>query len=732
MRRHPFQGVLITLLVLLGASLPVRAQGDPAQVVTSFLAAWAAQDYTAMYNLLSDISREQYTQPVFQEIYAEAGSEASIESLSFALLGSRVQGTSAAVTYDLTLVSPIFGTITDAGRTMRLVSGSRGWGVAWSSMDIFDGMTAGSRLEVSRRRLPRGEILDRNGLALVEAEGTIIPLFGSKNTMFGVEECLDLLASVFRRQRYDLVNRFQPFAPETIFYLGVIDSETQALRGQELIDTCGTSGSDQFSSSVRRYVLGGGAVHLTGYVGQIPAERLPALQAQGYGEGDLIGISGVEQQYERELAGQAEQVLQVVSANGIVIRSIGSKEGSAPVDVRLTVDRELQRAVSEALLNAFNYAEPNWAAPGIASGAGLVVLDVNTGAVLAMASYPFFDPYLFVQSQIPDRGLFIGELVNDQVRRPLSDRALQDQYFPGSTFKIITTAAAVAEGVMPEPTFFCDLSWDGRQQYGDTSSPRSDWRILEPPDSKYYQTPAGDVTPELALAASCNPFFYEMGARLFTQRGPNLLADFARRMGLGGPTGLAGFPEAAGRLQNPTSVESNINIAIGQEVQVTVLQMARMVAGVANGGTLYRPYLVERVGDETVNQPLAVAAFDFSDAVMQAVQDGMCEVVTNPDLGTAYAVFEGVPYTVCGKTGTAQSGRREPHGWFVAFAPADNPQVAVAAMVEYSREGSETAAPIVRRVLDAYFGAEPVGYPDWWNSGPYVPLEAPDGVSTGA
>jgi penicillin-binding protein 2 len=711
---------------------PAAAQGDPAQVVERFLNAWATQDYTTMYSLLSDPSRDQYTQPVFEEIYASASTAVTIENLSFTLLGTRLQGMSAAVRYDLTLQSPVFGTITDAGRTMRLVSGARGWGVAWSSMDIFDGMTAGSRLEVSRRRLPRGEILDREGLPLVEASGLIKPMYSSQLNMFGVDECLDLLASVLRRQRYDLANYFAPFAVETLFYLGVIDEETAALRGQELLDTCGTSGSDQFATSLRRYVLGGGAVHVTGYVGQIPQERLAAFRAQGYADGDLIGITGVEQQYERELAGQAEQVLQIVSSGGIIIREIGSREGSPPQDVQLTIDRELQRAAAQALVDAFNYAEPNWAAQGISSGGGLVVLDVNTGAVLAMASYPFFDPYLFVPGPIPDRGQFLSEAVNDQTRRPLSNRALQDQYFPGSTFKIITTAAAVNEGVMPEPSFFCDLNWDGRQQWGDTASPRSDWRILEPPDSKYYQTPAGDVTPQLALAASCNPFFYEMGARLYQQRDPITLSEYARRMGLGGPTGLTGFPEAAGVIPDATSIEQGISMAIGQaEVQVTVLQMARMVAGVANGGTLYRPYLVEQVGGEAVNQPLGVTQFDFTAATMDAIRTGMCEVVANEDLGTAFAVFEGAPYAACGKTGTAQSGRREPHGWFVAFAPADNPQIAVAAMIEYSREGSETAAPIVRRVMDAYFNAEPVFYPDWWNNGAYVPLEIPDG-QTGA
>ncbi len=710
----------------LAAPVLMQTSQSPDSVVRAFLDAWNTGDYEAMFRELSPQSQSFYTLPVFQQIYQDANTAISISGLTYAIEKTDIQGASAAVTYNLQLESPVFGTIEDDGRLMRLVQKPGGWGIAWSSMDIFDGLAAGSRLQVSSRRQPRGTILDRNGLPLVENGGTLTPMYSSQQNMPSVDDCLNLLASVLMRQRYDLAEYFAGYNPETIFYLGSIDTATQTARGQELQDTCAANIISDYAGVLRNYPLGSGAVHLIGYVGQIQPEQLSALTAKGYVAGDLVGQAGIEQAYEEPLAGQSAKVLQIISSSGIVLRELAGREGSDPVSVKLTVDRELQRAAGRALVDAFNYAEPNWASPGIATGAGIVVIDVNTGGILAMSSYPSYDPHVFnPDSPIENRGILISDYFND-TRQPLRNRPVQEQYFPGSTFKIITLAAALSEGVAPA-NFDCQLTWDGRE-LGDTSSPRFDWRRFEPEESPVSQA-TGPVTPYQALAASCNPFFYQMGVNLY-QKGPSLLTEYARRMGLGVVTGLgATFGEAAGVIPAPSAVEQGINEAIGQGgMQVTILQMARMTAGVANGGTLYRPYLVQQVGEETPTEPLAVADMQLSDEVLNTIRQGMCTVTTVENLGTAWFVFEETGYTVCGKTGTAQSGRQQPYGWFVAYAPAENPQIAVAAMVEFSREGSETAAPIVRRVLDAYFQQPAWGYPEWWQ-GEYVPLESPSNAN---
>jgi penicillin-binding protein 2 len=722
-----------------GLAEPILSQAGqpPEDVVKSFLDAWNAGNFEAMYAQLSPQSQEFYAFPVFQTSYQDAANAISLSGVTYTVKGAEIQGMTAAVTYDLSFQSPVFGTIDDPGRIMRLVQKPGGWGVAWSSMDIVDGLAAGSRLEVSGRRKPRGEIFDRNGNPLVESVGTMIPLYAAKQDMPNVDDCLDLLADVLMTQRYDLVQVFSIQNPETVFYLGEIDAETAAARGSELENVCAASIATNFQKDIRHYTVGGGAVHVTGYVGQIPAEQLSTYQSQGYDAGDLIGLSGIEQEYEDVLSGQPEKVLRIISSSGVTLRELAGKEGSDPQSVTLTIDRGLQEAVARALVSAFNYAEPNWAAPGIATGAGAAVIDVKTGAILALASYPFFDPNIFnPESPIPNRGAVVSQVYGDP-RLPLRNRAVQEQYFPGSTFKIITLSAALSEKVFTEPTFYCDLTWDGREKYRDTASPRFDWRKFEPEDSPVKDA-AGELIPSQALTASCNPFFYEMGARLFNKE-PNALVNYARNLGLGSPTGLdSAFGEAPGRLPNPTAIEQGINEAIGQGgIQVTILQMARMAASVANGGTLYKPFLVQKVGGDNGTTPIMeakpqiVGDNGLSDAVLDQVRTGMCGVTMDTKLGTAWFDFEKANFATCGKTGTAQSGRREPYGWFVAYAPADDPQIAIAVMVEYSREGSETAGPIVRRILDYYFNQPAYPYPSWWFDNAYVPLEIPENATGG-
>lgn len=717
----------------------LQLASSPEDIARGFLDSWKAANYEAMYGALSPKSQQEYTFPVFQKIYQDAMGKIAADDITYTFNKVTLQGASAAINYDVEFTSPVFGTIADTNRTIRLLQTQGKWGIAWSSMDIVNGLVGGSQVIVRSRALPRGNIYDRNGNLMVEQGGTIIALYGARQTMLGESECLDLLGTVLKRRRYDLEQYFAAYDPVTIFYLGEIDEETDAIYGAQLDQTCVVT---RFPRDTRRYAGNGAASHITGYIAYATADQLIALRDQGYQEGALIGQMGVEKLYERQLAGQPEQVLQVISPSSVILRELGGKQGTQPQSVTLTVDKNLQMVAGQAMADAYNYAAGNWGNQIHSPGAGLVAIDVKTGAILAMVSWPFFDPHVYngTDSPAPNE---IAANVSD-VRAPLRNRTIQDQYFPGSTFKIVTTAAASAEQLMSEPTFDCTLEWKG-QKYGDTLPVRTDWRALEPPESR-FSVPAGPVTMEQALMASCNPFFYEMGARLFTLRGANALVSYAQRMGFGAQTGIAmAETEATGTLPNPNSVEQGINEAIGQGgIQVTILQMARMVAAVANGGTLYQPYIVQQVGGTDgmpvtfTAQPKAMSEMNLPQETMDTIRAGMCGVVSDLDYGTASFVFYGyddeqfnAPYVACGKTGTAQSGRIEPYGWFVTYAPKDDPQIAIAAMVEYSREGSETAAPIIRRVLDAYFGAPAAPFPFWWNESEYVPLEIRDGQTGG-
>ncbi len=721
---------------------------SPEDVARGFLEAWGRSDYDAMYALLSPQSQQLTGLPVFSAIYEEADAQIGLQSVTPDFGGTQEQGTSAAVSYDAAIASTFFGTINDNDRLIRLVQSPAGWRVAWTSNDIFSGYSSGTSLEVVLRRDPRGDILDRSGDPLVEQDGTVIELYITRSTIPDEAACIDLLATLLLQQRGDLTERIAQYNFDTQFPIGDVDPETYSRFSQQLSEACAVVTG---SRETRRYVGHGAASHVTGYVGQIPIELVGSYEQRGYDASDLVGRTGIEAQFEDELAGESSRVLRVVEPGRMVVREIAQSEGRAPVDVTLTIDRDLQLAASQAMADAFNYAEGNWGAREHSTGGGVVVLDANSGAVLALSSYPTFDPGIFN----PDTPIFnVGSyqigLQND-ARQPYLNRVLQNSYAAGSTFKIITTGAAAEERIFqPNDIFYCGRIWEG-QAYGDTFPQRFDWRNFEGEGANFD---TGEVTMSEALAASCNPFFYQMGALLYRDRGPGTISQYAREMGLGRNTGLdfTEPPEVNGQLETPQGADAAISQAIGQgNTQVTILQMARMVAAVANGGTLYQPYIVESVAPadgEPVYEatPEVSGELPLSDATLAIIQDGMCMVTdssvygrsSGERLGTAWFVFSDpdwypASYSVCGKTGTAQTGRIEPHGWFVAFAPADNPQIAIAGMIEHGREGSETIAPVIRRILDAYFDvpADQVApFPSWWYENGYSPLQIPEG-STG-
>lgn len=714
-----------------------RAQFEaPDQVVTRFLDAWNQRDLEAMYALVSQPSRERYLFTTFEARYTVVQDATRLEGVTYTLRDTRIQGLSAAITYDATLNSPIFGTIDDPDRIMRLVQTEEGWRIAWTPMDIIDGLTSEVQIQVQSRFPQRANIYDRNDRVLVEQNGTIVVISVIKQDMRDVEQCIDLLANVMQRSRAGLARLFANYNPDTFFQVGEMDPEVYFARRAELDPTCALDVSANFNKVAqyqnRRYFGHGAATHVTGYIGRIPANDVPVWQTRGYQESDLIGRAAIEAAYEETLAGKPERFLRMIEPGGAVLRELGGAIGAEPTPIRLTIDRDLQFAVAQALADAFNYAAANWAS--VAGGAGAIVIDVNSGAILALASYPTFDPSLFNPSTSYQNPLDQLQTISNDPRRPLSNKVVQEQYTPGSIYKVLTTIAAAAENVYsPSEIFNCDLEWTAGPEYGDTVRVRQDWRVSDGMDA------AGPLFMAQALMTSCNPFFWEMGGLLY-RRDPNLLAQYSERFGLGARTGVFGLgPEAMGSVARPTSATEAINNAIGQgSVQVTALQMAMAVATIANGGQVWQPYVVAQVGGidegteaQTINAPVLLRTVNLSDDVWQVVREGMCGVPIDSTFGTAISSFGDAPFTSCGKTGTAEAGARgsgvPPHAWYVSFAPRENPQIATVVVVPNSREGSEVAAPITRRILDFYFNVSPKPYPDWW-AGEYVPLEAPQGV----
>lgn len=697
---------------------------EPADLLAAFISAWAREDYEAMYRLIAARSRELYPLQRFVNQYTAAHSVIRFDGVSHHLNDVVHQGSTAVLHYDIVIQSPTFGEIADDNRVMRLVQ-EGGWKIAWSSMDIFDGMSSRARLSERADFPPRANIYDRNGKPLAEEAGEVYSLYVIKQDMLNVEDCLATLAAATLQQISALRGVFATYLAETRFQIAEMDPVRYSRYREALATDCAITRTDgPFSKALsynsRSYYGHGIATHVVGYIGAVPADELERWEARGRSAGDLVGRAGIEEAFEDTLAGRPQRYLRIVESGGSILRELAGALGSAPSAVTLTLDRDLQEITAQAMADAVSYAVPNWG--GITAGGAIVALDIRTGEILALASYPSFDPHIFNPETLTNVGNALLRLDRD-IRNPFVNKALAEQYTPGSVYKIVTTLAAASERIWePEAIFDCGYIWRGGD-YGDSEPLRTDWRLLE------GREPTGPVTMAQALAASCNPFFYEMGALMYHDD-PQMQTRYAESLGFGTATGLSGLGiEAAGTIPPPREPAAAINNAIGQgEVTVTVLQMAQLAALIANGGELYQPYIVSHVGREgeadyrRVNEPTMKAQLALDAEALLVAREGMCMVTTVPDLGTAEGVFGGAPYQICGKTGTAETAGN-PHAWFVAYYPREQPEIAFAGVMAQSREGSEVVAPMIRRILDVYLDYPVLEFPEWWREA-YTPVKS--------
>jgi len=374
------------------------------------------------------------------------------------------------------------------------------------------------------------------------------------------------------------------------------------------------------------------------------------------------------------------------------------------------------------------------------SGAA-VVIELNTGRVLAMASSPDFDPNFFEPSNPNNQGLV--DILNNP-KQPLLNRATQGQYPLGSVFKVITFSAALASGLYTEETSYeCgydfvelpdrvlhDWTWEHCQQeirYSYENDPENALDIYS-----CYTKPSGDLTLPEALMRSCNPWFWHIGLDLYSSGRTSDIADMARAFGLGSATGLNQVAEAEGLIENPTDAIQATNQAIGQgTVLVTPLQVAVFMAALGNGGTLYRPQIIEAIqplsgSPITVFKPEARSTLPLSPEYLQILQDSMISVIKDRR-GTANFRLRGYSIPTAAKTGTAESGDGLPHAWFAGYTMAEEdtglPDIAIAVVLENAGEGSDYAAPVFRRIAETYYYGGPRAF--YWYESNYGVTQTP-------
>ena len=428
----------------------------------------------------------------------------------------------------------------------------------------------------------------------------------------------------------------------------------------------------------REYSAGSVAPHIVGKVGPIYAETWDEYKNDNYSFGDKVGISGIEKQSEKYLRGEDGEITYTLDNKGQVISSRVTKPAKAGSTIRLTLDKKLQTAAQSALKSVITQC--NNAGIYVNAGAG-VVLNVKTGGVLASVNCPTYT-YEDLQNNYE-------KLVKDSAK-PLFDRAFNGTYPPGSVFKpMVGLTALRLNKVTVGESIYCS----GRYTYFDDYQPKC-------------MHVHGSISLNNAIAKSCNVYFYEMGRRI----GITELNNNARNFGFGEKTGIE-LTESAGILAGPDTRENwyegyTIQAAIGQSDNAfTPLQLATYVSTVANSGTRYKTTLIDKIvnyeQNETVieNKPVVVSQIEYRQSDINAVKNAMLSVTED---GTGSAIFKSYAIKVGGKTGTAQNQQGADHTVFVAFAPFDNPEIAVAVVIEHGKYGKYSGS-FVKACLDSYF-----------------------------
>lgn len=562
----------------------------------------------------------------------------------------------------------------------------------------------------------RGNILDRNGEVLVTNRPSRVvsirpdELRSKKVTIAKLSQVLGMTTQQIEARLadknvspYTAVPIKEDVPKETLFYIREHSDEFPGV-----IDE---------TRPVRVYPKGTLASHLLGSVGEINADQLKKDAFREYQAGALIGRGGLEAAYESDLYGKpGTQKLEVNSA-GKVTASLSRREPVKGHDLVTTIDARVQAIAEQSLSQGIEkvrtvidkQSQKHYLAPA----GGAVVMDPKTGEVIAMASYPTFDPSVFVGG-ISQQAF---KALSDDPAHPLINRVTQAAFPPGSTFKAVTAAAALQDGIAARGGHYnCPASYRFRDRTF------HNWKTSD----------SGTISVPQALIESCDTVFYQWGAEFykrFAARQGEKLQDYARQFGFGSPTGIE-TGDKPGRVPDEAWLKEQhklhpklfpntvwlpgftINMSIGQgDVLTTPLQLASAYAAVANGGTIFKPHVGLRLAEDGKEvrkvPPITSRKVQVAQGNWDVIRQGLQGV---PTVGTARGAFGGFPFdkvSVAAKTGTAELQTvppQQPYAWFASYAPANDPKYVVIVMLEQGGHGGEGAAPIARRIIEGLFG----------------------------
>jgi penicillin-binding protein 2 len=673
---------------------------DPSEVASAYLDAWANFDYVTMYNMLTTISRDAIRIEDFNQRYTHVTQEAVLTSIEYEIQQVLTNPSTAQIGYQITLNSALVGAI--ESRTQMNLSIEHGeWKVVWDDTLILPELAGGNTLSMETIWPNRGIIYDQDGTTLAADTNAValavIPsaLDLEVNQDTGLLNHLRNLTGINSNYYQDDI-----FSEDAPWMMPLFEFPQDRFDEYEpyLKNLLNALSWDYYNT--RLSYLAEATAHTVGWVGAVPLEEEEDWAAKGYPIDAYIGRTGVENWAEESLAGRPSADLYVVTPEGILLTRLGTSESQPSQSVYTTLDANLQQW-AQLSLDGFTGA--------------VVVLERDTGRVLAMASNPTFNPNDADIDNVNSEWdtYFSG---TDDV---FLNRATQGQYPPGSIFKVITASAALESGIFERDSVIdCQHYW-----YGPEGTEFVDWTLEK------ERPPSGELNLPQGIMRSCNPWFYQIGYTLYTNEQETLVADIARGFGLGSVTGIEVVPEASGQIVNPddNTVDAftqpwahAVMQGIGQSsTLITPIQAAVYTAAIGNGGTLYRPQMIERIvntaGDNTFEfAPEVNGTLPISDETLAVIREGML-MVTENTRGTAYRTFVNRAIKVWGKTGTAQNPGTEPHAWFIGYTDQQRealPDIAIAVLLENQGDGSEFAAPIFRRLTEVYFyGAPQSTYP---------------------
>ncbi len=584
--------------------------------------------------------------------------------------------------------------------------GVRLWSLQLLNGQQYTQQAANNRLRTSTTAATRGRIFDRNGAPLVTNRSSMAVT--APTYIKDDPELIKRLSVVLKISEEDILKKLNngrdaPLDPHVL----AIDAS------MEQVATISEHATDfpdveVQALAVRQYPQGALAAQILGYTGEISDNELNSPAFKGYQASDIVGKSGAERQFENALQGVRGTTKWEVDADGIPKRVLSETQPQTGEDVHLTIDAKVTAQTEQILKDALAIAQQKGAKN--AKAASAVALNVKTGEVVTLASIPSYDPSLFIGG-ISTKD---WKQLNDPASGyPLYNRAISSMYPPASTFKSFVALAALNEGIVSSgKTYDCTGRWTGLgAQWGK-------WC--------WNHSGHGELGMTQSIVQSCDTYFYNLGQAFYEKGGKTgtPLQDYVEKFGFGALTGIDLPSEAAGRVPTPAWKKDwnanypelqqwvpgdTVNMAIGQgDMLVTPLQLAVAYSAIANGGVAMKPHILQSLANNegktvyTYTPKKAHVEPTVSATSLATVHEALIGVTTG-DRGTARGAFRSYEPLVAGKTGTAQVLGKDDYGWFVGYAPANDPQYCVAILIEQSGESSVTT-PAARQIFEALFG----------------------------